>query len=80
MTREIGSVFNVDGVELKVEREMNGNACVSERGRGCYFLNNLLNNGDGCGSVLYKTGKCLGDLREDHESVVFIKQEKGGEK
>ena len=75
MTREIGSVFKFDGVELKVEREMNGNACVSERGRGCYFLN----NGEGCGSVLYKTGKCLGDLREDHESVVFIKQEKGGE-
>lgn len=78
MTREIGSVFNVDGVELKVEREMNGNACVSERGRGCYFLYKCL--GAGCGSVLNMTGLCWEGLREDHESVVFIKQEKGGDK
>ena len=76
MTREIGSVFNVDGVELKVEREMNGNACVSERGRGCYFINKSV----GCHLVMCNTGLCWGGLREDHESVVFIKQEKGGEK
>lgn len=75
MTREIGSVFNFDGVELKVEREMNGNACVSESGRGCYFLYNCV----GCGLVLDKIGRCGEGFREDHESVVFIKQEKGGE-
>ena len=76
MTREIGSVFNFDGVELKVEREMFGNACFSERGRECYFLNNC----GGCDKVLDKTGLCWKCFREDHESVVFIKQEKGGEK
>ena len=76
MTREIGSVFNVDGVELKVEREMKGNACVSEHGRGCYYLNNSV----GCELALKMTGLCWWASREDHESVVFIKQEKGGEK
>ena len=75
MTREIGSVFNVDGVELKVEREMFLNSCVSEQGRECYFL-----NCGRCDKVLVNTGFCWKQFRKDHESVVFIKQEKGGEK
>lgn len=76
MTREICSVFNYDGVELKVEREMNSIACVSERGRGCYFLNNSKE----CSLSLNMTGPCRKSSREDHESVVFVKQEKGGKK
>ena len=74
MTREIGSVINVNGVVLKVERECDTCLCFNENGDECFF-----SKFDSCVAAFCLVGDCFADWRDDNTSVVFIEQQEGGE-
>ena len=75
MTREIGSVFNVDGVVLKVERECDTCLCFNENGDECFF-----SKVDSCVAASWLVGDCMAKWRDDNTDVVFIEQQEGGDK
>ena len=56
MERKVGEIFTYNN---KLYQVVKGNGCI-----GCAFTN-------GCYTILYITGKCVGSCRLDNTSVVF---------
>ena len=71
MTREIGSVFNVDGFVLKVEREWDTCLCFNKNGDECFFR-----KFHRCAEALRLAGDCMASTRDDNTNVVFIEHRK----
>ena len=61
MERKIGETFTHDGVELRVEKEIN----ICHR---CYFYVSFHTR---CYSHKHIIGKCCSDARTDQQGVIF---------